>query len=301
MSQRVPFNRGLMIMLMIAAPFFISCRSVHYLMGNHEPEIGRLHFVSHLPPTLNENSGLLYRNGRLWSFNDSGGDAMLYSFIPSDPCGTLQMFPVIGAKNTDWEDIGMDDQYIYISDAGNNTGIRDTLKIYQLLIDTSENMATVSSVISFSYPGKSPDFHDCRKNPFDSEALTVCFDSLWLFTKNWQDESSCIYVYPTQGGYYRPGPEYCLNPGMLVAGADFDKQNAILWLIGYHHFTPVIAVYRLLKSSPPVPVLNIRMRSRTGLQMEGIVCGDDGYIYISFERSKRQQGLFRFENPYVYH
>ncbi len=298
MYQKCIPSRGWLSIGWLLVPVLFSCRSVSYLQGSTGPVIQKENFAGRLPSALSETSGLAYRDGRLWTFNDSGGEAVLYSFLPSDPAGSEKEYPVRGAMNIDWEDISTDSMYFYISDAGNNLGSRDTMRIYQVSVDTAENAAVVRSVISFSYPGKSTAYYDCRRNPFDSEALTVMGDSLWLFTKNWQDESSSIYIYPKQPGFYFTGPRYRLQPGMLVTGADFDQRNSMLWLIGYHHFKPVIRVYRLEKNSLPRSVLRIRLSNRTGLQTEGIVCADDGYVYLSYEKSKRPQGLLRIKNPF---
>ena len=280
-------------------PCFISCRSVHYLQRPGRPYIEKEHFVKRLPAVLNETSGLLYRDGRLWSFNDSGGEAVLYSFLPADPSGSLRIYPVPGAVNTDWEDIAMDDHSVYISDVGNNAGLRDTLRIYRVSLDTADVTTGILSVIAFSYPGKTEIFHDCRRNPFDSEALTFYEDSLWLFTKNRQDESSCIYIYPPGSGYYISQPRFCLDPGMLVTGSDIDPAQGMLWLIGYHHFIPVLEVYRLSLPDAPRPVLRIRLPNRFGLQTEGIACANDGYVYFTNEKSKRAPCLFRMKNPFA--
>jgi len=271
---------------------------MQYLQDYPGLAISKEHLMAKLPFSLSETSGLEYQYGRLWSFNDSGGEAELFSFRPSDPAGTIISYPVTGAENVDWEDITFNNGYFYISDAGNNTGSRDTLDIYKVSVDTSASAAGVMSVISFSYPGKTSGFSNCRKNPFDSEGLAVIDDSLWLFTKNWQDESSCIYTYPTEGGYYLRKPGICLQTGMLVTGADFDPATGMLWLIGYHHFIPVIRVYAISANARPRPVAIIRLGNRIGLQTEAIVCASDGYVYFSYEKSKRRQGLFRMNNPF---
>lgn len=292
-------NKGWVIAWMAIIPFFFSCRSMQYLQDYQGQAFSKEHLIARLPVSLMETSGLEYHFGRLWSFNDSGGEAELFSFRPSDPAGTIIAYPVTGAENVDWEDIAFNKGYFYISDAGNNTGSRDTLNIYKVIVDTADATADVLSVISFSYPGKTPGFSNCRKNPFDSEGLTVKDDSLWLFTKNWQDESSCIYTYPLEGGYYFRKPGICLQTRMLVTGADFDRSTGMLWLIGYHHFIPAIRVYAVTANAAPRPVAVFRLGNRIGLQTEAIVCAGDGYIYFSYEKSKRRQGLFRMKNPFV--
>ncbi len=296
-SSRSAGGRGWAIFRMTAILFLFSCSSVRYLGSGDKPAVYRPHYMSKLSEEIPETSGLEYLDGLLWTFNDSGGKPVLYAFPPRYP-KDLRIFSVSGAVNTDWEDITRDEDSFYISDAGNNFGTRDTLTIYKVVADTQDDLAPAVSVISFSYPSKTKEFKGYKANPYDSEAIIYHDDSLWVFTKNWQDESSCIYVYPDRAGYYRFPPRFCLETGMLVTAADLDERSGMLWLLGYHHYVPEIQVYRAGEDRPPVEVLQIRMKNRAGLQTEGIVCAPDGYVYISFERSKRHQGLLRMKNPF---
>jgi hypothetical protein len=303
-------RQGWPFILLTVVPVLFSCRTVSYLGMSDKPAVGHEEFVTLLPSAVNETSGLAQKDDRFWTFNDSGGKPELYSFQSSDPCSTFRIMAVSGIENTDWEAIASDNLSFYIADAGNNYGERDTLELYRIEPDTSSGKGHVSGIIKFSYPEKSPAFHGCRKNPFDSEALAVVDDSLWVFTKNWQDETSCIYIFPKPGHYsfekenageteyFKKKPAWCLDPGMLVTGADYDAGKRKLWLIGYHHFKPVIVVYDLTGGGQPQPLLRIKMGNRTGLQTESILCAGDGYVYFTWEKSKRRQGMARIRDPF---
>ena len=84
-------------------------------------------FATQLPKKINETSGLEYFDGQLITHNDSGDDPLLYGF--SKTGALLETYVVEDAENHDWEDIAMDDRYLYISDSGNNFGNRKNLKI----------------------------------------------------------------------------------------------------------------------------------------------------------------------------
>ncbi len=67
-----------------------------------------------LSKKINETSGLIYWNNYIWTFNDSGGEAEIYK-VDSATGEILQTIRLNNAKNTDWEDITHDENYIYIS------------------------------------------------------------------------------------------------------------------------------------------------------------------------------------------
>ena len=85
-----------------------------------------------LPDEVDENSGLAYLNGKLWTINDSGGLPVLYALDTTNG-QIVQRIAIANAVNIDWESLADDDQYIYIGDFGNNSGNRDDLSIYRVL------------------------------------------------------------------------------------------------------------------------------------------------------------------------
>ena len=58
------------------------------------------HFIANLPVSLNETSGLLFFNGQLWSFNDSGNKPEIYQ-LDSTNGTVLRTVVVRNTINTD--------------------------------------------------------------------------------------------------------------------------------------------------------------------------------------------------------
>lgn len=122
---------------------------------------------------LTEISGIVLsrRNpGVIWAHNDSGGIARVFA-LKTD--GThLGVFPLGGARATDWEDIAIGPgpaprtDYLYIADTGNNNLIRRIITVYRVpepLLDAESPANTRSlkkvETLSFRFPG-SP--HECE-------------------------------------------------------------------------------------------------------------------------------------------
>jgi len=80
---------------------------------------------------LNESSGLCYTDGKLWSHDDSGNSAEIYSIDTSDG-HLLQRIIVDNYPNTDWEEITADSLCLYVGDFGNNNGTRTDLKVLKI-------------------------------------------------------------------------------------------------------------------------------------------------------------------------
>jgi hypothetical protein len=142
--------------------------------------------LADVPTGLEETSGIEVNNpNRVWSHNDSGGEAELYGFDASGtPFATIR---IAGATNRDWEDLAQDSLgNFYIGDCGNNAHNRLDLKIYKIPNpDSLSADSAVAEAIYFNYPDQT-EFPppDERKN-FDCEAVVAIGDSLHLFSKNW--------------------------------------------------------------------------------------------------------------------
>lgn len=159
----------------------------------------------HLSSELDEISGIDFLNDTtIVAINDGGNEPLLYLL---DLKGNIQsIVKVENATNRDWEDITVDDNYIYIGDIGNNQNNRTDLLIYKVKIeDVVEKKTVQTEKITFKYkeqtefpPGKNGKF-------FDAEALTVHNDTLYIFTKNRakpSDGNCYVYKIPTEPGDY---------------------------------------------------------------------------------------------------
>lgn len=159
-----------------------------------------------LHPPLDEISGLVrsrWQENVWWVHNDSGDGPRIFSI---DSTGTVHVAPwhesdyaahagadssdkplwpgvQLGtAAHIDYEDIAVDDSTLYLGDIGNNGNARRDLGIYVISEPFYYDRRSRSiSYLSIAYPDQesfpAQDWH------FDSEALFVAEDSLFLLTK----------------------------------------------------------------------------------------------------------------------
>lgn len=138
-----------------------------------------------------------------WVHNDSGDSARIFA-IRSDGSSILptyskftrygdapeqgkqqwEGFEVLGATNVDWEDIALDDNYLYLADVGNNMNMRKDLAIYAIseIDPTASTRSAVVQKWPVHYPEQTSfppmDWH------YDSESLFVSDGKLYLITKH---------------------------------------------------------------------------------------------------------------------
>ena len=195
-----------------------------------------------LPDKVNETSGLAFVNGKLLTINDSGGDPILYA-LDTISGEVIQEITVSGATNVDWESLANDDEYIFIGDFGNNSGLHDNLIIYRVKISdipAKGNAVVKSSKITFSYPDYKKEEIERKKHNFDCEAFIADNGFLYLFSKNWGDAQTKLYKLPDQPGEYIAELLDTFNCEGLITGADINRINNEIILIGYinHSWIP---------------------------------------------------------------
>ncbi|WP_169728013.1 T9SS type A sorting domain-containing protein [Adhaeribacter aquaticus] len=169
---------------------------------NYAPASEPLTNPRRLPASLNENSGLFYTNGQLWTINDSGWSNEIYR-IDETNGAILQTVTLEGATNVDWEAITGDENFIYVGDFGNNDGTRTNLKIYR--INKSDLQSTTASVvvetIYFKYEDQNSTSPTGNNNTdFDCEAFLVKDNKIHLFTKQWISQNTSHYVLAANPG-----------------------------------------------------------------------------------------------------
>lgn len=238
-----------------------------------------------LSEEVDETSGLVNLNGEIWTHNDSGGEAELYQ-INTSTGEIIRTVEILDADNEDWEDITMDETYVYIGDIGNNDGNRTDLRIYRISrADLASNDVVEAEEISFFYSDQTsfePNYHNTN---FDCEALVHFQDQLYLFTKNWLDFETNCYVLPKTIGTHEAVLHSNFDVNCLISGATMMPSGNALTLIGY---TSSGASYTWLSAGFASDDFfggeNTKLIWTLLSQIEGVCDAGPNDIYISSEK-----------------
>lgn len=192
-------------------------------------------FLSNLPDTVNETSGVIVLDNGIWTHNDSGNEPKLY-LLDENSYELIRTVHIRDYPNVDWEEITHNEDYVFIGDFGNNNGGRTDLKILKfeksLLLDNSIDTIDVSEVINFSYPDQTDFQHIDNEHNFDCEAFIYFNDSLQIFTKHRADEFTKHYTLPAEAGTYSA----ILKDSLEVFGqvtASHIQGDTLIALLGY--------------------------------------------------------------------
>lgn len=255
---------------------------------------------SNLPDKVDETSGLIYLNGYVWTFNDSGGEPEIYK-IDNKSGKIIQTVRITNGENFDWEDITQDENFIYIGDFGNNWGTRKDLKIYKIAIndinDKKKNQLN-AEIIEFSYTDQISFKKNNRGHNYDCESVISYKDSLIIFSKNWENGRTRMYKLPKTPGDYKVSPIDNFKANGLVTGADYNNETGELILIGYKDHVPFIYLFsefdgNKLNTSKAYRINLVKMK---GSQTEGIVWYDNNNILISTEqRNEFDQKVYKVQ------
>lgn len=239
-----------------------------------------------LPEILNETSGIIWWNNKLWTHNDDT-DLNIYSLDTSD-INNYSKYPLSSCVNNDWEEISEDSTFIYMGDFGNNVnGNRTNLKILRVdKVSLLKNDPKVDT-INFSYSTQT-DFTPTGSNntDFDCEAFVVSKDSIYLFTKEWVSKKSAIYALPKSPGTYFADFISSYNVEGLITGATYLEEKKTIALCGYSTLLQpfVVLLYDFHKhdffsGNKRKISLNLAFT-----QVEGIATEDGINYFISNER-----------------
>ncbi len=242
---------------------------------------------TNLSDTIAETSGLLFLNGRLFSHNDSGNDAIICEIDTTNGC-ILNFFPIAGSGNTDWEDISCDDSFVYIGDFGNNNGTRKDLCIYKIGINRIlKNDTTLKAEkINFSFSNQTSFSSQPYTTNFDVEALSSIGNSLYIFTKNWGNNRCDVYRCSKNIGTYVLNKIDSFNSQGMITGADYSAKDSLLALCGYTLDHPFVYIIKMKNQSGFDWQLayKIDLVPQKQIQMEGIAFEKSGSCYISNEK-----------------
>lgn len=245
-------------------------------------------FIPELNDKLNEISGLMIYDDLFWGFNDSGGENKLYGF---DKLGEIKKeIEIKEAKNRDWESITQDKKNIYIGDFGNNLGGRDNLCIYKIKkkdIKKGKEQTVETEKISFNYAGQNKFTFSNNTTPFDCEAMVEFKGKLYIFSKNWKDQTTTVYQIPTKKGEYKIHPIDTFNVNFLVTGADISTDKTKLVLLGYKNYQSYMWLFsdfpndNFFKGESQF----FKLETFANAQTEGICFRGNNSVLISCERT----------------
>lgn len=189
-------------------------------------------YSAQLADVLHETSGLVYSDNLLWTMNDDR-DNTIYGVDANDVI--QKKIALKKATNKDWEEIAQDSSYFYIGDFGNNVlGNRKDLHILRVEKKSMEGNTQKIDTISFSYSNQT-DFTKIKSNTtnFDCEAFVVVNDSIYLFTKQWEQKRTAAYVIPKTPGNYTAQLKDTFNVNGLITSAVIVTGKKLLVLSGY--------------------------------------------------------------------
>lgn len=247
-------------------------------------------FKSLLPEEVRETSGLFFYSGRLWTHNDSGGKPILYG-LDTTTFQVVQRITLTNAKNKDWEDVCTDGEKVYVGDFGNNKGKRKNLRIYTFPLSAlpmeGDAALTVDSIL-FCFADQTDFDQRKHEHDFDCEAMFASDDYLYLFSKGWATGTTRLYRLPKTPGSCVAEVVNGFDSRGLITGADYDRKNRVLVLVGYVNkvWLPFLyLIYDFDDAGVKLSNRRFELHNYLGTQTEGICFFDEGKCYLSAETS----------------
>lgn len=244
--------------------------------------------ITALETEVYETSGLLFMEDRVITHNDSGGQPWLYEIDTTD--GSVSRTVVIAnASNIDWEELAMDELYMYICDFGNNSGTRTDLCVYKISIDdylTTPNDTVYCDTVRFSYADQDDFTPATYTTNFDAEAMVAIGDSLYIFTKNWGNYKTHIYALSKVPGDYSINKIDELVVDCLITGADYDIDKNELMFTGYTLVDPILILVHDFESTHFSEGTLVRYTAglEGSIQIEGISSIGNHQFLVSSEK-----------------
>lgn len=243
-----------------------------------------------LPKEVRETSGLFFHNGKLWTHNDSGGKPILYA-LDTVTLEVVQRITLTNARNKDWEDVCTDGETVFVGDFGNNKGSRDKLRIYTFPLSAipDEGDANVMvDTIDFAFADQT-NFEKRKVHDFDCEAVFATEDYLYLLSKGWKTGTTRLYRLPKTPGKHKAEVVNGFDSRGLVTGADYDRKNKVLVIVGYEKpiWRPFIyIIFDFDEAGVKLSHRRFEMPQLVTCQTEGICFFDEGKCFISAESNR---------------
>lgn len=250
-----------------------------------------------LSEELKEISGIQYINDTLLAaHNDGGNGPMLYLLNPNTG-KIIKRVVVKGVKNTDWEDIALDGNYLYIGNFGNNENKRKNLSIIRVSWKDALIKDSISSeFMTFEYGDQKAFPPEKKALNFDAECIAFADGYLWIFTKNRTepfDGISNVYRVKFQENTHAIlKNEYSIKIGLK--GWMFDSVTGGDFAYGYFYLTTYNRVLKYLFSEGKFTLVK-QYKYNEYNQKEAITVIKDDQIYVAneFQKVLGKQKLYR--------
>jgi hypothetical protein len=244
-----------------------------------------------IPATLNEISGIIFRNDTsLFAHNDGGQGAWIYEVNLAEK-KINRNIKIYNTSNLDWEDMAEDEDYIYVADSGNNLGQRTDLKIYKISKSELETLDSVAAeIIEFEYPDQ-VNFSPTEIHNFDGEAVISFENELFLFSKNHLDLKTKWYSLPKNAGNHTANLVQEFESDGLITGATISEDKNVIALLGYQkevinqveNFDPFIWLLHDFQNDKIFDGKTKKLNIEIKTQMEAICFGKNKNLYFSHE------------------
>ena len=208
--------------------FLLSCLALAFflVLSNRFPysiESPQLELtqLARFPMLLSESSALASSQDFLWTLNDSGAGATIHKL---DAQGNyLESLNIPAIDNIDWESMAGDEEYLYISDTGNNGNTRGEFTIYKIAWESLSGGEIAVEEIRLRYA----DYVSGAgfSHNFDAEGLAVKGNELWLFSKNRGDGNTNLYRFPVAAGRHEAAISQTLPVDALITAADINPEQ----------------------------------------------------------------------------
>lgn len=250
-----------------------------------------------LSEELKEISGIQYINDTLLAAHNDGGNGPILYLLNPNTGKIIKRVVVKGVKNTDWEDIALDGNYLYIGNFGNNENKRKNLSIIRVSWKDALIKDSISSeFMTFVYGDQKAFPPEKKALNFDAECIAFADGYLWIFTKNRTepfDGVSNVYRVKFQENTHAIlKNEYSIKIGSK--GWMFDSVTGGDFAYGYFYLTTYNRVLKYLFSEGKFTLVK-QYKYNEYNQKEAITVIKDDQIYVAneFQKVLGKQKLYR--------
>lgn len=187
--------------------------------------------INNLSNDITETSGLELLNNLIITHNDSGDLPTLY-FL-NEHGDILKRKTYQNMSHVDWEDITKDEEFLYIADIGNNYGNRKDLVIYKIRLNDLDNENAPVEKLAINYPNQKSFKKGNQNHPYDAESLVAIDNDLYVFSKDWKDQTTTIYKIDKNKTQQSAQKITSHNVKGLITGATYNGNDTVM-LCGYN-------------------------------------------------------------------